>query len=257
MRSRRTSSKLDFALAGIVVASIGGASACLPSDEDTARGALYVELDAAPLVVEQGSFSVSFERLAMLAGADAVDCHSYFVVERPLGAVAVIDLMKPYTFEHRALTETECAVAAGFISTTDTPHVAQGVSPEDGQLLASSRVGEAAPIGNMHIVARVRSGTSPSSVVERRIDLLLTGIAGGVRTPRPITVPRGDKRDVFVRFDTSRLLQALQVIALSHPREPGIVSTEQLRPWELDTVTKAATNAWSFRTVSDAGLDGP
>lgn len=257
MRPRPISPKLGLALAGVVLASIGGASSCLPSDEDIQRGAIYVQLSADPLGTNLGGFSVSFERLAMLAGADAVDCHSYFVVERPLGSVAVIDLMKPYTFEHRALTETQCVVAAGFISTTDTPHVAEGVSAEDGQWLASSVDGGTKPVGNLHVIARVRWGATPSSVIEQRIDLHLTGTTGGVRTPLPITVPRGGKRDVFVRFDTSRLSQALALIASNHAREPEIVGTDHLGEWELDTVVKAVTNAWSFRSVPDGGLDEP
>jgi len=244
--------RLGLALVAALVTTLAALAlslslaACLPPDQSTERGAIYVKLEARPLKVRTGPYSVTFERLTMIVGADTVQCHSLFYVDRATGPVAVIDFTQPYTFEKRAITDGACVVVGGFILAKDEPFVAAGVSAEEAARVRPDGVGR---LGNVHVRARVRypdddsGGTTPVAF-DRVVDVLLEGVSGAQTTGYEIIVPHGDRADLTSTYDTTRLAQALIYVSYEDRDRDGVVTGTELRPDEMQSLVQAASDRW-------------
>lgn len=240
-------------VAGALALALG--SACLPPDRTTERGAIYVHLRATPLSYDYGSFSVTFEKLTMVLGADTIGCHARFYVDRSSGPVRIVDMTKPYTFEFRAITDESCVVAAGFIQAQDAPVAAPDV-PES-ELRALAPFGTAPKLGTVHLVAHVTYGAAENEkpLYDERVDLLLTGAGGAKSTSNPIPVPHGAKSDVESVYQTYNLAVSMVNLVFYDRNHDGVVTADELDTSSIDAVRRAASDAWTdVVTTSDDQL---
>ena len=237
--------KVTSALIGMLLAA-----ACLPKDESTERGAINVHLAASGIDVEVGSvYKVTFEQLTMVARGDLLDCHAVYYVQRPLSAIAIIDLTKPYTFEHRSLIEERCNVLVGFVPAPAMPHVAAGVTDAEAALIQGD-VDGGAIVGTVHARARVSyEQQSTGTHVERVVDVRIM-YATGWRA-RFAVAPRGGKTDAAFSYDTRPLAEALLSASFSGGARKTLVTNEDLTPGALETLRQAASERWM-----DGALDG-
>lgn len=258
---RRAALRLAWAALGIALLATSARAlvGCLPPDQSTERGAIYVTLDATPLKNRVGPYSVTFEKLTMIVGADTVQCHSLFYVDRATGPVAVLDLTAPYTFEKRAITDGACVVVAGFILAKDAPFLGPGVSTEEAARVRPDGVGR---LGNVHLRARVRypaddgDAAPPPGAYERVVDVSLEDVTGAQTTGYEIIVPHGARADVATTFDTSRLARAVINVIYEDKNQDGVVTNAELRVDEIMTLVQAASDRWGpMRLAPGVGVD--
>lgn len=251
--------------------AIGGAlavwsAACLPPDRSIERGAIYTHLRAGPLRVDYGSYRVDFERLTMILGADTIGCHARFYVDRSSGPVRIVDMARPYTFEHRAITDEECVVAAGFIQAQDAPVADPALPESEVKLVEPSPPGQ---LGTMHVVARVtyvvpeEDDPSAPPIFQKRVDVLLFGVTGAKSSVLPVPVPHGDKNDVESKYQTITLANQLVTASFYDLNRDDLVTTAELDTTTLEALRRAASDQWTdvVRTTdellareADAGL---
>jgi hypothetical protein len=227
-------------------------AACLPPDQSTERGAVYIHLSASALSVRDEpdlngfTHDVTFERLTIVAGGDAVGCKVLYYVERTSSAAAAIDFLRPFTIERRSLRDKSCPVVAGIIDTKDEPFVGDGVGDDDVRLLSQ---GGKLQLGGLHAIAHVRYPIPPGPegfTVDRRIDVVLFDVTGSAETPSPVPVPPGGKSDVVVMLSTDAFALALLAASDFDSNGDGIVTTEELPPSFVDTLRVAASDKWSI-----------
>lgn len=252
---RPTRHRWRFAAAFMVLA----AGACLPPDNSKERGAIYVHLSAAPLIQDRlGGYRIDFERVAMIVSGDVIQCHSMFYVERPKSAVAVLDLMRPFTFEHRSLLDDSCGTVGGFVNLANAvPFIAEGITEDERKLLMPDGIGV---VGSMHVVARIRSAfESPGAVpFERKVDVVIHNVTGFSMIAAGVAVPSAGKSDVAFGFSLTPLATELTNVTAWDRSRDGTITTEELPPYIMARIRIALADKWSLlsrSTTGDAGAD--
>jgi hypothetical protein len=235
------------------IATVGLAvAACMPADESTERGAIYIHLSASALTVRGdpdpnvATSEVTFERLTLVAGGDGMTCQETYYVERGPTAAAAIDLLHPFTIERRSLKDKSCRVVAGFITTDSHPYVGEGVSDDDVRLLSRDGVLQ---LGAIHAIAHVRYPVPPGPegiLFDRRVDVVLFGAVGSIKTAAPVPVPSGGKSDVVVTMSTEPLALALLDASYYDVDGDGVVTTLELPASAIDELRSAASDKWTL-----------
>jgi hypothetical protein len=237
---------LWIAFVGLAVA------ACMPADDSTERGAIYIHLSASALTVRGdpdpnvSTSEVTFEHLTLVAGGDGMTCRETYYVDRGPTAAAAIDLLRPFTIERRSLKDKSCLVVAGFITTDSDPYVGEGVSDDDVRRLSRDGVLQ---LGAIHAIAHVRYPVPPGPegiLYDRRVDLVLFDASGSVKTAEPVPIPPGGKSDVVVRLSTEPFAVALLDASYDDLDDDGVVTTEELPASVVDALRGAASDKWTL-----------
>ncbi len=236
-----------FGMFGIAGAGV----ACLPPDRAIERGAVYIELTANAKKVDVSGFEIAFDRITVVAGADLINCHSVYFVERPLPPLAVFDVFTPRMFELRSITEVECVAAGGFIVNDSEPTIATGISDEELGLLQPNgpgtlRAGSAHVVANLRYV--VRGGADDPNAYRRKFDLTVFGMANAKTAL--VKVPRGDKTDVRITFDTDRVARALVPLLVWDVDRDQVITSAELSPSAAEAFRNELGDAWTLTSVN-------
>lgn len=249
MRSfaRRLVAILAFAASVGSAASGGG---CLPPDRSVERGAIYMHLESKSQVVLSSPYRITFERISMIAGADLVDCHSVFYVERSPPILSIFDLTRGITFEHRSLKEPRCGLVAGFINNPN--HVVPRVEAdmpqrEVGLLVRPDGVGQR---GNVYIAATVEAPVyegAPDIPIDptftRRFELVMYELSG-FQTASTVVI-HGAKIDLTFTFDTADVGAAIAASSSwDASRDGGVVTMDELNAEDQNRIKSSVAGAW-------------
>lgn len=249
MRAARLFAPVLLGVIGIGVVGV----ACLPPDNAIERGAVYIELTANAKKVDVSGFEITFDRITVVAGADLINCHSVYYVERPLPPLAVFDVFTPRMFELRSITEVDCVAAGGFIVNDSEPTIANGISNEELLFLQPGGAGpRTLKAGSAHVVADLRyvvgGAVDDPNAYRRKFDLTVFGMANAKTAL--VKVPRGDKTDVRITFDTDRVARALVPLLVWDVDRDRVITTAELSPSAAEAFRNELGDAWTLTSVN-------
>ncbi len=219
---------------------------CLPEDKSTERGGVEITLAAGPFEAKTAAAGVTarttevvLDRLVMLAGASVPECHATYYIARPPPPTAVLDMRKPYVFEHRSLVETHCKVNAGFIKIEQPPARGDGVTPEEYLELYTEGI---TGFGAMRLTASVKITYKTLPPEAKRFEIFFADIRGLQVTTTD--VPRGDKVSKRFVFDTTQMLLALPGMIRFDRDGDGTVTLAELDGPRQALIRSLAEVAW-------------
>lgn len=225
------------ALLACAVLALG---ACLPEDESVERGAIYVQVSLGPAVRDYGSVTVTFDRVVLLAGGAAPDCHVTYYVDRPPPSYALVDLARPFVFEHRGIDETFCKVNTGFIRVESPPQRGPGVTDVDVALLYSPD----RETGAAHVLAHADVRLASGRVRTVRYDLVYTDLRGSELTTTD--VKSGDRVDIGFTYDTRSIADRLLATPALDRNLDGVITVDELDPQSRENLRVTLSNAWEL-----------